>query len=226
MKGRLNVSTAVAALACLTACAGTVIVDYAIDATVQGVDAGGAAWEASREQIKVLPRSPALLSPFPAVQYEGHGLAWTFGTGTLGLGGGITNTGADRVCLRFDEATISSNLRTSMQPLTVSHWSVIRDRKLEALGDTRREHIRYFAPPSLCIEPMEKVSVSFAPDLRDLFPTRKMFNVRWPDDSPILSSKGVGNWVRVALPVERARGRGRLEFQLTALDSKARVSYY
>ena len=63
-------------------------------------------------------------------------------------------------------------------------------------------------------------------DLRELFPSGKMFNVRWPEGEPRLLDQGIGNWLRIALPVEYGGKRESMEVMLTVADSKARVSHY
>jgi hypothetical protein len=207
-------------------CAGTVIVDYAIEAQVSGRDAAGHVWRARPEEITFLPRPPGLLSPFDAVQYRSDLFEWIFGTGSLGLGGKVTNLSPNPMCLRFDEARLTSNMKTGEVPLLVSSWRRFADGQLTRLGSTRPENRRYFVPPSVCLDPGKYASISFAPDLQELFPTGKMFNVRWPEGEANLVERGVGNWIRISLPIEYAAKRETLEVTLTVKDSKARISHY
>jgi hypothetical protein len=53
-----------------------------------------------------------------------------------------------------------------------------------------------------------------------------MFNVRWPEGEANLVERGVGNWIRISLPIEYAAKRETLEVTLTVKDSKARISHY
>ena len=214
------------ALAGSAASAGTVIVDFAVEAQVSGRDQAGRAWQAGADEITVLPRAPGLLSPFPAVQYRGELFEWIFGTGTLGLGGKLTNRTGAPLCFRFDEARIASNSHADGIPLRVSTWRRLEDGKWATLGSASPGKRNYFVPPSLCLGPQRHASISFSPDLQELFASRKMFDVRWIDDEPKLVERGVGNWVRIEVPVERAGRRDLVEVTLTATDSKARVSYY
>jgi hypothetical protein len=211
------------AFALLTACGGgTVIVDYAVTADVTMHEAGG---RRDAGTVVAVSRPPGLLSPYDAVKYTGPDFDWTFGTGTLGMGGSIANHSAQRVCLRFDSARIGSNLAPETVPLRTYSWSTFQD-KWELLGSTNPKDRRDFTPPTLCVDPGKETRFSFGPDLTALFPTEKMFNVRWEDNQPNLLDKGVGNWVALQLPVEVGQRMQVMDVKLTATDSKARISTY
>jgi hypothetical protein len=83
-----------------------------------------------------------------------------------------------------------------------------------------------FRPPALCIDPGKETLVSFSLDLSQLFPTQKMFNVRWAGDEPELTDKGIGNWIALSLPVTVGSKAHVMGVRLTAVDSKARISIY
>lgn len=202
------------------------IVDFATEAQVSGRDEEGQVWRARPEEVTILPRSPGLLSPFPAVRYRGEALEWIFGTGTLGLGGKVTNRGAARLCLRFDEARVASNAHPGPVALRVSSWRSFADGRWSVLGDTKPARRSYFVPPPLCLEPAGSADISFAPDLGELYPSRKMFDVSWPEGEPNLTQRGAGNWIAISLPLERAGKREALEVKLIETDSRARISYY
>lgn len=211
----------------IAGCSGTVVVDYAVEARVRGHDAGGREWHASPSEMHVLPRPPGMLTPFTAIQYRGDRLEWVFGTGTLGLGGKVTNRTPGTLCLLFDQARMASNFAHRSVPFTVYHVSIVLDNdRRERLGSTAPEKRRYFVPPPLCLEANATAHVSYGPDLRDLFPTQKMFNVHWDDKNPPLVDRGIGNWIRLEIPLEYAGKRETLEVTLTATDSAARLSYY
>jgi len=201
---------------------GTVIVDYAVDAQVSLRDSNGA-HEAGA--VITVPRHPGLSSPFDAVQYRGTDFDWTFGTGTLGMGGTISNHSSDTLCFRFDQAQVRSNFHPDPIALRTYSWSAFRE-KWTLIGSTDPKQRRDFSPPSFCLEPGKHARISFAPDLAALFPTEKMFSVRWPDDEPNLSDKGVGNWIALSLPIEIGSTRRIMDVKLTAVDSKARISTY
>lgn len=212
------------ALAVMAGCGGgTVVVDYAIQADVAMRDANGGARESGT--VVAVPRPPGLLSPFDAVQYKGADFDWTFGTGTLGMGGSVENHSSDRICLRFDKAEIRSNLRPQAVSLKTYSWSTF-EQKWHVIGSTDPKQRQDFTPPPLCVEPGKETRFSFGPDLGPLFPTEKMFNVRWEDHEPRLLENGVGNWIALSLPVEIGHRREIMQVKLTALDSKARISTY
>jgi hypothetical protein len=206
------------------ACAGgTVIVDYAVKAHVTMRDITTQSEESG--DVLTVPRHKELLSRYDSVKYRGRDLEWSFGTGTLGMGGDITNHSTKPLCLRFDQAQVRSNLSSGALSLKIFHWAVFRG-KWSFLGSTDPKRRREFAPPSLCLASGEHVKVTFAPDLKGLFPTQKMFNVEWPDNEPRLTQKGVGNWLSLSLPVEVGDQPKALAITLTAIDSNARISNY
>ncbi len=213
--------------------AGTVIVDYQVQAEITGRDQTGRDWRAANEEVLVLPRDPKALTPYSAVQYSSPALQWTFGTGTLGFGGTILNKGASELCLRFDAARISSNVHPEEVPLVVYHDArrTLPDKakagdrgKLVSRGTTVPGPRPAFSPNPLCLGPGEQVWVTMGPNLTSIFPTQKMFNVRLENDR--LADTGVGNWIKVTVPVEQGEKRETLTVKLTATDSRARVSNY
>jgi hypothetical protein len=214
-----------AALALLLAACGpgTVIVDYAVraDVVLRNVEDGAV----EMGEVVVVPRPAGLLSPFDAVQYRGRDFEWTFGTGTLGMGGSVANRSPSRLCLRFDEARVSSNLHPAPVPLKAYSWATFED-KWKLLGSTDPKQRQDFGPPALCVEPGKETRFSFAPDLGELFPTQKMFNVRWAGNEPELTDKGLGNWIALSLPVSVGDKAQVMDVRLTAVDSKARISTY
>lgn len=215
---------AVILLSWLAACAGSVVVDYAIEAKVQAFDESGRPVELAGQEIGVRSRPPNLASPFDWVRYRDETLDWTITIGSVSFGGEIRNIGPDVVCLRFDQATIASSLRESEMPLRAASWLQTSPKfeRLRAQPGTGE----YFTPPSLCMQPSESAFFTLTPELPALFPTRKMFNVSWPEGTPQLTSNGAGNWLRLTLPMERGARTVRMQIQLTAIDSKARISHH
>jgi len=213
-------------LLALSGCAGTVIVDYEIQAQVSGRDASGREWVARPEDIVTIPRPPGITTPFSAQAYRGPDFEWTFGTGTLGFGGDMMNRSSGRLCMRFDEATMSSNVHPAPLKLRVSHLVHTVDGAVTRVGSTDPKKLTYYDPPPLCFAPGKRGHISMAPDLTMIFPQRTMFNVRWPQGVPELSDKGVGNFFELDLPVELDGKAQRLRVRLTAQDSKARISNY
>lgn len=223
---RLSLLSALTVAVLSAGCAGTVVVDYAIEAHVSGRDGNGREWSASPQDVVTIPRPYSLASPFAAQQYRGLGFEWTFGTGTEGFGGDITNQGRGPLCFRFDEALLSTNLHPEPVKLKVSSFAHTVAGSWTVLGSTDPKRRNYIDPPPLCFVPGKTAHVTIAPDLAALFPNRTMFNVRWPEGVPELIEKGVGNSVHVDLPIERDGLRQSLQVTLVARDSKARISTY
>lgn len=218
-------TTALAGLAAIaTGCAGSVVVDYALSARVLGHDETGRAWEAQPHDIVTIPRHPDSASPFAAVKFRGEAFEWTFGIGSLGLGSAVTNRLATPLCFRFDEARLSSNFHPDEVPMRVARMRHNVSGKWVILGDRTDEN--YFVPPPLCLAPEKSAQFSLSPQLSGLFPTRRMFNVQWPDGEPSLTDQGIGNWLKVVLPIEHDGKREMLQVTLTATDSRARKSFY
>jgi len=223
---RLFRAIAVVCVAGILPGCGTVVVDFAIEAQVMGRSELGVISNASPGEIEIVPRPQGLASPFPAVRFRNESLDWTFGTGTFGFGGNVTNRMNSPLCLRFDEAKIASNLHPEEIPMKV--YSMIRadSGRWTTLGTFRPEHQVAFVPSPLCIDPHSATWVSFGTVLEEVFPTRRMFNVQWADGDLRLADRGVGNWFRIVVPVELERNRNLIEVTLTATDSRARISNF
>lgn len=209
------------ASAILAACAGggTVAVSFLVEPEVAIRDAGGRAQEAG--QVVTAPGRPA----FGAVQYRGRDFEWTFSAGSHGLGGTIANRSQGSLCMRFDQAQVRSNFHPAPIALRTYSWNVHRE-KWSLLGSTDPRQREYFGPPALCLDPGKEARLMAWLDLRALFPTQMMFNVKWPDNDPRLTDKGIGNWVALSMPLEVGEKRLILDLKLTAVDSAAKLSYH
>jgi len=205
----------------LAACGtGTVIVDYSVDAQVAIHDESGRAVDGG-----VVQRLPSPTHGFPVANFRGKDFEWSFGTGTLGIGGTISNATAEPLCMRFDEAKVHSNLHPTPIALSVYNFTVWRPR-WEMIGSNDPRTMRLFTPPKFCLKPLENLHISMAPELAPLFPTARMFNVSWVDNQPQLVETGVGNWIGMSLPIEIGARREVMDIKLTATDSRARISNY
>ena len=221
--GMMRVSKvhAVAAGLSLAGCAGTAIVDFDVDARVS-LERGGF----KPGEVVEVPRREGALGPFPARRYVSEAFDWTFGTGTLGLGGTIVNKGGETLCLGFDKATIASNFNPGGVPLKTNVFRHTRAGKLVMIGTSDSRKAVPLDPPEVCIAPEERTFISFAPDLGTVFPSRKMFDVQFRDGGPDLANGGVGNWVAMRLPVRTPSASDVLSVTLQARDSRGRVSHY
>jgi len=82
-----------------------------------------------------------------------------------------------------------------------------------------------FTPPSFCFLQSELNAIGFVVDMSELFPSGNMFNIKWEGKSTTLTDKGVGNWLKIHLPIEYEGKREELEITLTPTDSAARLAY-
>lgn len=209
-----------------TACAiGSVAVTFSFDGSFGGVDQDGQPWQAVPSQVRLLPRDVVGQPlPFTSIEYLGERFQWRVAVGSAGVGGTISNVSGSRICFGFDEATIASNFRPDPVPLRVYSVINLADGKWSRILDSTKPG-DLTAPP-LCLAGGEEVSVTIGMNLQDVFPNKTLFNVRWPDGEPRLIEKGVGNWFRLAMPLEIDGKRESIWVTLTAKDSHARMSYH
>lgn len=225
-KVQVAASLALATLVATACAVGSVVVAYSLDGSFGGVDQAGQPWQAAPDQVRLLHRGDEL-SSFTSIEYLGEKFHWRIGAGLGGIGGPITNVSSSRICLGYNEALISSNFRPDPVPLRV--FSVVHhgDGKWKRVsGSTRPEQRGDLTAPPLCLVGGEVVIVSMAMNLEDVFPNKTFFNVRWPDGEPRLVDKGVGNWFRLAMPLEIDGKRESIWVTVTAKDSHARMSYH
>lgn len=214
----------------------TVGANFTLDVQVKGRDAAGVAWQATPAQIADYPSDALASSPFPHKQYLGKNFNWVFSVGASGIGGGIRNLKSLPVCFRFDEAKLTSNMNAKPTRLQVSQ--VISNKPFDAQTDPRLDQklvplgiLRpnkgdeyLFTPPTLCFAAEKQGGFHFAIDLSALFPSGHMFNVSWANDK--LVGTGVGNWLKMTVPIEYEGKREEIEVTLVATDSRLSISYH
>lgn len=214
----------------------TVGANFALDVQVKGRDAEGVAWQATAAQITARPSDTRASSPFPHKQYLGKDFTWEFSAGASGIGGGIRSLKSSPVCFRFDEAKLTSNMNAKPTRLQVSQVMSNKpfeaqidprlDKKLVPLGILRpKKGDEYlFTPPTLCFAADKQGGFHFAIDLSALFPSGHMFNVSWKNDK--LVGTGIGNWLKMMVPIEYEGKREEIEVTLVATDSRLSISYH
>ena len=210
----------------VTGCVGTVIVDYDIAVQVTRRDQLGHTLSDNADRLSTSPRAAGIASQFPTVTYRSPLLEWQIGVGTFGLGGIVANLSDTSICFRLDQAKLASNFQTADAPLRVFSLVHTVTGKRTAFGSTDPRVHTDFTPPAVCVAPRKSGSISVGPDLSNLFPMRTMFNVSWPAGEPTLTERGIGNWLKVSLPVEYGDVSETLELKLTSKDAKARISHY
>ena len=209
-------------IAITTGCAAiqTLIIDVDVDVQMGGRDATGRVWQAAPSEIIRQTRHPQAASPFAGVSYRGPIFEWRFNGADGGLSGPIYTKISTPVCVRFDQARLTSNMQAKEIPLRITGLSYagqipIRDK----VGDRR-----FVAAPSLCFS--EKIhAFGMVPDLSQLFPSGTMFNIRSIGKDANLVDRGVGNWIKLHVPIEYDGKREDLEVTLVVKDSRARISY-
>ena len=205
-----------------------IIVGFDIDLHVASVGPAGPLWASRAEEISKTVRKPIELDPFGNTVYRGPMFESGFGASKGGFGVSLTNTGPHKICFRFDEARLSSNF----QPVSVSlkSWPAPDLDEERRMGMARYAASRRAAGrqllPATCLAPGEERTIYSYSDMKELFPNSMMFNVAHLQHVPELNPNGVGNWVKLHLPIEVAGRRENLEFTMTAKRSYARASYY
>lgn len=180
---------------------GTVVVDVELDVEISGRDAAGNVWHAEAREFSKR-RHPQSVSPFPNVHYEGHIFEWRIVAGQSSLGYFIRSRVAGLVCFRFDQAQLSSNFYPSPIPLRVKGYLLSGD-------DT-------------CFSAEKGGPVGMDLVLTDLFPSGQLFNINQSGHSTAYSETGVGNWLKITVPIEYLGKREIVDVTLTARESRAR----
>jgi hypothetical protein len=223
LRARLNILLAAACVPLFAGCAGTVIVDYALTAKLSGLEASGDFWQASSHEFRHITLHPQASTPFRPLRYEGRDFDWEFVVNPQAFGGAVQNKTQTRLCLFLDQGKLSSNLHSGEIPIRSKFY--YRYTGGDEARVERRESVA-FSPPPFCLRPSVKGSFMLDADLATLFPTGRMFNVRWPAYEATPAGKGIGNWIRIKVPMERNGKREELDLTLTVIDSAARSSYY
>jgi hypothetical protein len=228
-----------------TSCAsiGTVILelDYTIGLVARS-EQGKELWRAQPSQIITTNRAPPAANPFPSQRFVGPDFGWLVTADPTSFGGRLIATHDSPVCLRFDQASISSNFHATPMPLNrppgggkglIGEDSGHEDARVAALKAEAAKGkwvpefpFRWPQYPIACATPQVKRDFSFAVNFSDLYPTAKLFNTNQTGKDLNYSERGVGNWLKITVPVEYAGKREILEMTLTGKDSRARMSYH
>lgn len=210
----------------VTSCAGSVVIDHDIDAKVS-VAGANEAMHGTAYAIQRVPRPAGSLQLFDTVRYVGELLEWHFATHGESFGGTVTNRSLKRLCLRFDQAQVASNLHPEKVPLLVYAATYrLPDGRYVKEGSTIPKYRTFFAAPSLCLDGGSAASVSLSLDLRQLYPSSRLFNVKLVPSSSSLADKGIGNALFLGLPIEFDGRAQQLSVELIAKDTGTRISYY
>ncbi len=229
MAGKLRFTLLAGAIGCAPLHAnalGTTVVDFAYDVTVRGKSGDGREWVAKPDELVTSTRDPAAKTPFPVLEYRGSIFTWQFAMGARAFGGRIQSLGSGPVCFRFDQATLksdSSDTEAAMQVSSVVH----RPAKGSGIRNLPRPNeVRKFTAPKMCFSNLRPEHFDLTPDLTQLFPNNRLFNVRLDDVSGNLLESGEGHWVEVGVPIEYDGTRETLTVRFTATASKTRTSFH
>lgn len=208
---------------------GTVIVAAKLAVQVGGHDAAGNAWRSSSDEITLNTHNineETNSSDYPAPTYNGKLFEWQFGAGSEGFGHAIRSKVSGKLCVRFDQALLTSNMQTKEIPMRVYFALQGNGQRPTLRMRSKSKENRMFTPPQLCFSQDKLEPFAFAVDLSELFPSKNMFNIRWAGSDPKLLDNGVGNWLKIRVPFEYEGKREELEVTLTAKDSKSWLGYW
>ncbi len=223
MKHVVTAVFAAVLLAPLAACQSirTIIADFAIDGSVRMVDAQGtdvAGESASLNTLARMPPSGQIVSvAMTDVHYEGKTLRATLTVNSDTVTGDIWNMSASPVHIRFDEAVMSSNVHAGEVPMLVYSASIHRDH----VADPGK----LVSMPAMRLAPGQRGHVYIAPSYAAIFPTRRLFDVQFDGKQPVLLKDGIGNVLRLRVPVEVDGKRLFAVIEMTAKQSSVRSSY-
>ena len=209
----------------LAGCAGmkTEGANFLLDVRVSGQSNNGAAREAGPDQVVVIPPNAQYPDAFPAKAYWGSSFRWTFRVGASGIGGELENRTGASLCARFDRALVSSSHQPQPAPLMVSQVIHAKGKRYWLVQRPKAGEPAIFVAPKLCFTPGQSEWFSMSPDASALFPSGKLFDVRF-DGAP--SGQGKGNWLRLDIPIDFEDRTETFTITFTARDSKLTVSYH
>lgn len=202
---------------------GSVAIYHVLDVEISGRNSDGKVWRAEPSDLKILPATANATNPFPRLQYHGKTFIWTIGAANLGIGSDIRSQLATPVCFRFDEARLTSNTQSKEIPMRITwaYFYQIATGKWTQLQTPEGQSESFVAPP-ICFTPVQSRLFGLHIDLSELFPNQRMFNVKWHGKDPTLLERGIGNWLRMQVPIEYEGKREDLDIKFTVKDSAGR----
>lgn len=203
---------------------GSHIVHTELDVQVAGRDAEGHAWRAAPGTIVKQKRHTQSRSPFSNTVYDGELFEWRFLVDPTSLGYAIRSKVPGPLCFRFDQARLTSNLQPKEIPMQASAVQQSSPSKPFVPAKNPPGKRPMFTPQPLCFEQGELTVFGFVVDMAELFPSGNMFNIKWEGKETKLIDRGVGNWLKIRLPIEYQGKREELEITLTATDSVASLA--
>lgn len=211
---------------------GAVAVSFELDVAITGRDATGALWQALPDNVSKVACTTCS-GGLRRTHFDGKLFKWRFSAGKDSFGHAILSKVDAPLCFRFDQARLTSNLQTKEIPLRV--WRAYQGQEISqkisptfpAKWNIHRFPGTGFVPsPAFCFQESKEESFLLALDLSEVFPNGHMFNVNWKGRDPTLTEQGIGNWLKIHVPIEYSGNREELEVTLTATKSHAWLVYY
>jgi hypothetical protein len=218
--------TVLVAVTALSGCAlfGHTLVNYELGLEVSSVNTQGEVRPVSSSQVTY--RSAGRDSKFGElsdVVYNGEAFSWEPFIFDQDIGGELKSMVDGEVCLRLDQARISSNFDTTPKP-ALAIIQRIGLPTLENKKATRRATAdKAFQPQTQCFG-RERSGFLLRVVLRDLYPSGNMLDVVWRGENLIRDGKG--NWFRLQVPVEFQGKREDMTFTFTAKQIRLSTAYW
>lgn len=201
----------------------TVIVNVDFDVELQVRDETTNAVRVMKHDI-VKKRHPKAASPYPNIHYNSSLFEWIIGASPGTVGYFFKSNLNSPVCFRFDQATLTSNFKSTPTPLSIT-WT--RYGEVGGVVTVERSSIYATRPmPSQCANADKGTSFDFVADYTQLFPSGQIFNINQQGKNRDYTEHGAGNWLKMRLPIEYDGKREMMEVTFTAINSVARYSYH
>lgn len=203
---------------------GTHVVDMEVDVGLNVRNGPSAAWNPiAGENVKSRdPRSVALVQ---STTFQSKLVDWRILISPHSVGYFIKSNVPGKLCMRFDEARISSNMYDGELPFQVTYVEHGSGSTAHNTSGRPPELKSSFSAPPLCFAEGENTKFGFILPVTELFPSGKLFNLKWEGNSTVLLERGIGNRVKIRVPIEYDGKREELEITLILKDAQARLIY-
>ncbi|QGX41118.1 hypothetical protein [Permianibacter aggregans] len=176
-------------------------------------------------KVSEMQKHPKSLEAFADLKYQDSLLSWVISVDNIIIDNLVQNLSDKLLILHWDQALLSS----SHQPddtLLRSYGSSVAGEVLGPKGYVPKNEDRLHKLIPLHLSPGQKANVDFNPKLTELFNSGRLFGVRYEPGKTTLIESGIGNWLLIKLPVDWGGQPLTMHIKLTALDAKARISYF
>ena len=204
-----------------------ILIFFDIDLQVSRVGASGPARSSPADVIRTMEASAKVRDPDGRTVYRDPLFEIGFAAGDRSFSVLVVNIATEKICFRFDDARVASNFQTTKVPLRTFRPGDWRTMHLRTQADEDKIRAKgYQQVEKVCLAPGQKVRVPCYWKTQDFFPSGMMFNVAHEKHVAKLIPDGIGNWIKLQLPIEVAGRTDVFEFKMTATGSHARPTYY